>query len=303
MKLLAVLLLAVTGFAQKLDPIALADQSKDDPRILVMDYNQKDWSRANNKSVLWSWKPSDSGINDATSWTLPNDARLRNINGKRYMVTASGYGLIAVVGYPDKRKKWSINVGKASNVHGIELLPDGNVAMAASTGGWVRIYTASQAQDSAKYVQFDLKDAHNVLWDPSREVLWSLGMDKLVQLKIGGTSAAPTLTPAKTITMPDTSGHDLEAKLGDPNTLWITTGSATWSFDKRTEKFTLLQKVSGYKSINNQVSTGQRVQTRPHTSCTQNSWCTDIIEFFGPDDTRTREMAVYRARLWREDYQ
>ncbi|MBW8748062.1 MAG: hypothetical protein JF584_10955, partial [Acidobacteria bacterium] len=187
MKFLAVLLLAATGFAQKLDPIALADQSKDGPRILVMDYNQKDWSRANNKSVLWSWNPSDSGINDATGWTLPNDTRLRNINGKRYMVTASGYGLIAVVGYPDKQKKWSINIGKAPNVHGIELLPDGNVAMAASTGGWVRVYTASQAPDSAKYVQFDLKDAHNVLWDPSQRLLWSLGMDKLVQLKIGGT--------------------------------------------------------------------------------------------------------------------
>lgn len=303
--LLCLALITMSITAQKIAPIALADQSKGDPRILVMDYAQKDWSKENDKALLWSWKPADSGIDNAVGWTLPNDARLRRMpvwGDREFMVTCSGYGLLAVVSYPEKIRKWSINVGKQPNLHGIELLPNGNVAVAASTGGWVRIYTASQGISSGHYTEFLLEDAHNVLWDPSRNVLWALGQDQLVQLRVEGTAAEPQLTLAKRVKLPETSGHDLEAKLGDPNTLWITTGHSTWSFDKQTEQATRLKNDAGVKSINNQPGTGQLIETKPHATCTQNTWCTDVIEFAAPEDTRRRQMAVYRARLFYPDY-
>lgn len=285
--------------------IALTDQKAGDPRILLMDYAEKDWSVSNPKAVVWSWRPSDSGI-DSADWRLPTEAKLRNspIWGGQWMVTCDSDGFMAVVSYPGKMKKWSLNAGKHENVHGIELLPNGNVAAAASTAGWVRVYTASQGPSSSSYAQYNLPDAHNVLWDPHRQVLWAIGRNKLVQLHVGGTAAKPRLTAVATKILSADSGHDVEPNYGDPAKLWITAGESTWIYDKVTEKETLYQKVAGYKSINNQPASGQVVETRPHASCKADSWCTDVIEFFSPNDIRVRlGAAIYRARIWNPDYQ
>jgi hypothetical protein len=301
--LVACSLLAASDMTNAENYIALAEQATS--KILVMDYTQKNWDSSNSSAVKWNWQPSDSGIS-SEGWKLPNDARLRYNKtwGGEWVAIVAGYGRLAVVSYPGKIKKWSINIGSKPNVHGIELLPDGNVAVAASTGGWVRVYTASQGESSETYVQYNLPDAHNVLWDPARKTLWALGKDKLVQLRLEGTPANPTLTQTAVTTLPVGSGHDLEPKYGDPNTLWLTMGSSTWTFDKTQNKATLFQKVAGYKSINNQSATGQIIETKPHASCTNSSWCTDVIEFYSPADIRTRiGAAIYRARVWDPDYQ
>ena len=305
--------LAVALFASSFRPvaaqhpayIALTDQKDGDPQILLMDYAQTDWSESNRAAVAWSWRPSDSGIS-SEGWGLPTEAKLRNstVWGGQWMAVSDSYGFMAVVSYPGKIKKWSATAGRTANVHGIELLPNGNVAAAASTGGWVRIYTSSQGPSSSTYAQYNLPDAHSILWDPQRQVLWALGRNKLVQLKIHGTDATPSLTAVAITTLPADSGHDIEPKYGDPSRLWITTGGSTWTYDKATGVASIFQHVSGYKSINNQPAGGQVIETRPHTSCTQNGWCTDTIEFYSPVDVRTRpHSAIYRARIWNPDYQ
>jgi len=136
----AILFLALRLSGQTPKYVALTDQKAGDPRILVMDYGQKDWSSDNPRAVLWSWQPADSGI-DPAGWRLPTEAKLRNNSlwGGKWVAVCDSVGFMAVVSYPGKKVKWSLNAGKSSNVHGIELLPNGNVAAAASTGGWVRI--------------------------------------------------------------------------------------------------------------------------------------------------------------------
>jgi hypothetical protein len=306
--LLALSLLTSSGspvVAQHSQYIALTDQKAGDPQILLMNYAQADWSESNHAAVVWSWRPSESGIS-TLGWGLPTEAKLRNspLWGGQWMAVSDSYGIMAVVSYPGKVKKWSVAAGRSANVHGIELLPNGNIAAAASTGGWVRIYTSSQGPSSATYAQYNLPDAHSVLWDPQRQVLWALGRNKLVQLKISGTDAAPSLSAVATTILLADSGHDVEPKYGDPSKLWITTGGSTWIYDKTTDKATLFQRVSGYKSINNQPANLQVIETRPHSSCTQDAWCTDTIEFYSPDDVRTRlHAAIYRARIWNADYQ
>lgn len=291
--------------AQQPQYIALTDQKAGNPRILLMNYAQTDWSESNHAAVVWSWRPADSGI-PRDGWGLPTEAKLRNnaLWGGQWMAVSDSYGLMAVISYPGKIKRWSLSAGRSANVHGIELLPDGNIAAAASTGGWVRIYASSQGLSSSAYAQYNLPDAHSVLWDPHRQVLWALGRNRLVQLRIGGTDASPSLTAVATTILPADSGHDVEPKYGDPTRLWITAGGSTWIYDKVSDTATLLQRVSGYKSINNQLTTGQLIETRPRSSCTQDAWCTDTIEFYSPDDLRTRlHAAIYRARIWNPDYQ
>jgi hypothetical protein len=80
------------------------------------------------------------------------------------MAVSDSYGFIAVVSHPGKVKKWSATAGRTANVHGIELLPNGNVAAAASSGGWVRVCTASQGPSSSTYAQYNPFPTHTVFY-------------------------------------------------------------------------------------------------------------------------------------------
>jgi hypothetical protein len=288
------------------DPIALTDQAKADPKILVMDPAQQDWSAANPKAVLWSWRPAESGI-DPTSFGLPTEVKLRPVPawGKgQWMAVSDSRGFMGVVSYPGKEKRWFVDAGKPSNVHGIEILPNGNVAAAASTGGWVRVYTASQSATSSTYAQFGMPDAHNVLWDPQRQVLWAVGGKQLVQLKVEGEDAAPTLRLVTTTPLPTNGGHDLSPVYGDTDTLYVSTVKQVYLFHKSSNTFTLLQDMPNIKSINRQPATGQIIETSPHASCGEDNWCTNVFDLLSPAGERKRPTAaVYRARLFRADYQ
>jgi hypothetical protein len=288
------------------DPIALTDQAKGDPKILVMDLSQQDWSSANPKALLWSWRPAESGI-DTTSFGLPTEIKLRTVSawGKsKWMAISDSYGFMGVVSYPGKEKKWYVNAGRQSNVHGIEILPNGNVAAAASNGGWVRVYTASQGTGSSAYAQFDLPNAHNVLWDPQRQVLWAVGGRQLLQLKVEGTDGTPTLRLVNSTPLPTNDGHDLSPVYGDADMLYVTTVKQVYLFHKNNNSFKLLQDIPNIKSINRQASTGQIIETSPHASCKEDGWCTNVVDLLSPSGTRERPTAaVYRARLFRADYQ
>ena len=180
--------------------VVVTDQASD--RIIVLDTDDTSWTT---DSQRWSWKPTAAhGFGDLTdNWGLPDEAKLRHRDGRSYLLTTDSYGLAAVVPYPSgKGFHWAADVGRADNAHSIELLPSGNVAVTASTGGWLRIYTASQGRRSTTYVQMPLAGAHGVVWDPVTRLLWTLGDHELVGLKVGGTQAKPRLTRAITHPLP-----------------------------------------------------------------------------------------------------
>ena len=59
------------------------------------------------------------------------------------------------------------------------------------------------------------------------------------------------------------------------------------------------------KRINRQLATWQIIETSPHASCKckEDRWCTNF-DLLSPADVRKRPIsAVYRARLFRADYQ
>ena len=135
----------------------------------------------------WSWSPKD--VNGITlGWGLPSGVKLRRseVWGGEWMLVVDSRGLAAIVPYPagDSYKWFRVIDG---NLHSAELLPDGNIALAASTGGWVRIYTSSQGPASDYYVEYPLPGAHGVLWDPTLELLWAVGDHELVGLRVLGT--------------------------------------------------------------------------------------------------------------------
>ncbi|PST84270.1 hypothetical protein C7T94_05990 [Pedobacter yulinensis] len=222
----------------------------------------------------WNWKPTAArGYNDTQldAWGNPNDFKLREVPGSGwggvYVAAIGNKGLVTLINYATGNKKWAATVGGTTtdNIHGVELLPNGNIVVAASTGGWVKIWGSSSLGSSVS--TYALPDAHQVLWDPALNRLWALGGNKLVKLIVGGTAAAPTLSAETVYTMPTGGGHAIGAKYGNTNQLYVSSGSKVYVFTKSgigagfAEANGNINRV-GVKAISNQPD-GTVVLTRP----------------------------------------
>lgn len=230
------------------------------------------------------------------------------------MAVTDSRGLAALIPYPAGNKKlWGANVG--GNPHAAEVLPNGNVAVASSNGGWVRIYTSSQGSDSATYAEYKQPSAHGALWDPVREILWTIGNSEIAGLKISGTAAAPEISVHVRLQVDRLNGHDIQPVYGDADRLWVASGGKVYQYVISTNSLDLAypgtDKISrvGVKAIGNQWS-GQVVQTvtddakTPKGGCsTRNNWCTESVDFFQPDSVRTAPgAAFYKARIMNPFY-
>ncbi len=299
-------------------------------KIEIYDPAVTDWNTS--AALKHSWYPNGSNgfTNPTNGWGLPSDARLRNstfFGGQQLLVTDS-YGFCAIIPYPSLTgKKWAINLGAATNPHSIELLPNGNVAIAASDGNFVRVYTSSQGTWSTNHDSFNLKSAHAVLWDPTYNRLWVTGQDAvtlkhiLTALIITGTAAAPHIeedTDRQSF-LPTPWGHDVQPYTGDVNKLWVSTNAEVYIYDKTTKIFQLAPNNIGnrtfVKAISNQPS-GTVVLTRPDAKKTPvpsepsrlNGWTTSYVDFYSPTGVyqssgHRNGAAWYKGRIWTPDYQ
>lgn len=291
--------------------IATTDQASE--RILVLDPSVGDWrATGNRKALKWSWAPSaaDGFTAPDLGWRYVDEVKLRYSakDDTRYVLATASYGFVGLIHFPSGKRKWSVNaddgVAPLDNPHSAELLPDGNVAAAASDGGWLRVYTASQGPDSDTYVEYPLPGAHGVQWDAKRRLLWAVGDHHIVALAYGGTPANPTLTEVRATELPTPHGHDLQPVYGDHDAYWVTTGTQVYQYRTSTDTFTtdypLADRLnrSGVKAVSTNPATGQVLQTTPRAGCAT-TWCTDTVELFGPDAERTRPDAqFYKARWW-----
>jgi|GEM_PF-160610 len=293
--------------------VAITDQASS--RIVVLDPSDPDWNGGD--AVKWSWSAHGcSGFAGLEAgWGLPTDAKIRRVPawGGLWMVVTDSLGLAAIVPYPEGNfRKWGLRLD--GNLHSAELLPDGNIAVAASTGGWVRVYTSSRGRDSAAYSEYRLPGAHGVQWDPDRHCLWALGDDELVALQVAGTSGSPVLEVRMKTELPTRHGHDLQPVYGDPDRMWVSTGTAVYQYVKSQNLFDSGFPGNGrisrksVKSVGN-LKDGRVVSTVPdglvrtNTPYPLNDWSTEIVDFFMDDESRRwAGGAIYKARVWRPEY-
>ncbi|QGV80170.1 DUF6528 family protein [Streptomyces ficellus] len=293
--------------------VLLADQAS--KRVLVLDGRRRDWDPAAAPAVVkWAFSPVGDAryadLDPGVSWVHPSEAKVRRWRGRTYVLTVASYGFAAVVAYPSGRRYFGAALSPGTvrhNPHSIELLPDGNVAVAGSTGGVVRLYAAGArpGRPGAAYVDHPLKDAHGLQWDAARRVLWALGGDRLVALEVGGTTAAPTLTVTSEARLPTPHGHDLGQVAGDPDRLWVSSGSAVYQYVKSTGAF--LRDYPGaaaisrarVKAVGDDPVTGQVLSTVPERGLGE-SWWTRTVAVHRPSGTyRLANGGVYKARWWR----
>jgi len=295
--------------------------------IEVYDAAVTDWNKP--EARKWNWKPAVSnGFNatESNGFGGGSDARLRQVKawGDSTFMAVTDTKLAAIITWPGAVKKWSLTI--EGNLHAAEILPNGNLALAASDGNWVRVYSTSQGPANTNFVQYDLNAAHAVLWDPTYNLLWVTGQDPvtaahiLTALEIGGTAAAPELkevTAYRSI-LPTAWGHDVAPYYGDVNRLWVSTNGGVYVYNKTSKTFVVAPGGSNrtfVKSVGNIVG-GPLVQTRadanksptPAVSCSLNGWATSTVDFYSPSGSlyTTRVAAgacFYKARVLNSQYQ
>ncbi|MEU6820530.1 DUF6528 family protein [Streptomyces atriruber] len=297
-------------------PVLLTEQAS--RRILVLDPGRRVWDPAADPSVVrWEFSPvGDPRYRDLlpdVSWVYPCEAKVRVHRRRTYVLTTASFGFVAVVEHPTGRRYWGTAIGPGDdlfNPHSAEILPDGNVAVACSTGARVRLYAASQGPRATRYAEAELKGAHALHWDGARGVLWALGDDELVTYEVGGTAARPTLertygiglpvgTPGKT-----PGGHDLFPVCGRPGRLWVTTNAAVFQYEKKGRVF--VQDFAGaaeisrksVKAVGDDPRTGQVVTTVPEAGLGETWWTTTVSVHRPESSYKLVDGGIYKARWW-----
>ncbi|MFB6890277.1 DUF6528 family protein [Kitasatospora sp. NPDC056327] len=290
--------------------VAVVDQAS--RRVLVLQSAEELSALAafggqDGRPVVWSWSADAAGdvrdLDPRRSWEHPDEAKSRVRHGRRYLLTTASGGLAAVVDTTTGAVAWATDTGPAANPHSAELLPDGNVAVAASTGGWVRLYAASLGPRSTAHAEFRLPGAHGLHRDGRTGLLWALGDETLTALRVGGTAAAPTLTAERTVPLPERGGHDLAPVLAAPGRFWVSTAAHLWRYDPAADRFSRIRLGSEraereIKSVGDEPGTGRLLTAAPdHTGpC---SWCTSVLTLHRPDGARSLPGThLYKARWW-----
>ena len=271
----------------------------------------------NSAERAWSWKPTAAlGFTDLATFNSPTDAKIRyNRSQNKYVVAVcSSRGFMGLVDFATGKKLWQVSLTGNPNPHAIEYLPNGNVAVAASLGNWIRIYTSSQGSTSTKYTEVTLFGAHGVLWDPDRKVLWGLGDEEITAYTVGGSAAAPTLTEVTKYrqAVAGVNGHDLSPVYGNKNRLWVTSDSI-YQYDIPTKQFLRSYDYgnaisrAGVKGISNFPDSNTTVHVFPNnTYLTHDSdrvfvTLTDHGKIYGRTHSHDTG-AYYKVRSWISAY-
>ncbi|MDG4857646.1 DNRLRE domain-containing protein [Streptomyces sp. T-3] len=165
------------------------------------------------------------------------------------VVGDGGSGFVGVVPYPAlSGYAFAVNVGgtDTANLHGVELLPDGSVAVALSRGR-VEVYTRGQGAPGSPASAWatpasvqSLPGAHSILWDasdPAHPYLWAIGDTEIVRYAyLGSGKIAQAGTgdrfplPKKGANLP--YGHDIEPVHGNPDRFWVSANAGAVQFSK-----------------------------------------------------------------------
>ena len=236
----------------------------------------------------------------------------------------------AIYSYPTGKRLWYTRT-PGSNPHSIEMLPSGNIVIASSTDGILRLFRTSGLVDKNKdvaktYLDYNLEDAHSVLWDPDYEVLWALGANELRAYKIKGEGIRERLEKVEqmSITLPEGKcfGHDLSPDYTDTLYLYLTVGSCVMRLNKEnmslSEEFPnsdILSR-SNVKGFSNNPSgnffaTGETGGEGCEWKDWENaSWCTNTIYYYRENGETlekitltTEKSAFYKTRAFCGLYQ
>ncbi|WPU92720.1 DUF6528 family protein [Mucilaginibacter sabulilitoris] len=262
--------------------IIMADQSKQ--RVAIADVSKK--------AIIWEWEPANSNVKTEYVKWFSSISEAKPVYNMQYvLVTASGGG-VALVRIADKKAVFYAYAG--GNTHSAEVLPDGNIVSASSTGQYLTIFKVDTlvSPDKVYSKKIDIEFGHNVVWDNSNKVLWSAAMNKLKAFKYNFNCGNPDLELVETIDLLGTESHDLFPVYHE-NKLWLTDTSAIYTFDPATKKIAKTNfSRRSIKSISSGPSGFPVILSEP-----KEKWWTDaVIDIKGNTVFEQNGLKLYKAR-------
>ena len=252
----------------------------------------------------WQWtKAADSGLSAAEqAWfDLPDEAK-PVYNRTCVLVTASGGGVV-LIRIADKKAMFYAKPG--GNPHSAEVLPDGNVVVASSTGNLLSVYVYNGADSYVSRPAFTMPvhSAHNVVWDRKRGCLWTATGAQLLKLAYNGKRTAPELTQVRSYDMAagNTDAHDLAPVCGE-DAMYVSTNQHVYKFDCAAEKFLDVQifQQNTIKSISTGPEGYSTIVMRP-TSGGSNWWSAEVCDMKGNRLFNRAGYQIYKARWYVEN--
>ncbi len=277
------------------------------------------------KAEIWDFTRGANGIRTASVKYREN-----TVYGDVIVSATYGYGPI-IVEYPSKKELW---VGWAerggSNPHSVELLPSGNLVLASSTDGIVRIFNSynhiKKIDKSITYTDYALSGAHGLLYDPDNNYLWALGSFELVAYEVidngDGTESLKKVDGVGGDIPSPRSGHDLSADLTNSRYIYLTNVSGVARYDKQTNTFETTFPGSNVLSRGNLKSFSNNTENNfvscyPYISTSREwdnkdiaGWCSDTMYYsvskgngqFDVKTFTTKKSALYKLRTFCGQY-
>lgn len=196
----------------------------------------------------WSWTASDSP-------SIPAEFRpkFRSTDDcKPYpdgllLITSSSRG-VALIQQETKR---CLFLAEVANAHSACLLPDSQIAVAASTSGdEIQFFSRDDKQKPAAVKQrISLLGSHGVVWDGFRKSLWALGTEELLEIKYNGDPIDPAAwSVAARHRLPSEGGHDL-SPAGDDTHLFVTTQTQVLRFNMNDTSFEVAEGFGDHLNV------------------------------------------------------
>jgi hypothetical protein len=284
-----VLVLALGCMACSSGPqIVICEQAQ--ARIVILDADA-DWNTP--EALTWEWRAreTESLAEAERAWfEHPTDAK-PVLGGDYLLITASGGG-VALLRIRDQALLFRAFVG--GNPHSAELLPDGAIVTASSTGSQLQLWKMEQPEQAVQSLAFS--DAHGVAWDPQTARLWALGDRELIALSYLGKDARDPLQIVERFTLPSPGGHDLSRDRSGG--LLLSTHTSCFRFDPVGAQFWEIPALAGIADIKS-ISEPQHLPKGLPTVYVraETSWWSDNVASTQPDWQRQLVGShIYKAR-------
>ena len=179
--------------------IILAEQSAS--RVAIADIKSQ--------SIVWEWNPAmQPDIKKEHVKWFGNMSDAKPVKKGKYILACASGGGVALIRIADKKTIFYAYAG--GNTHSIELLPDGNIVSASSTGNFMRIFICNKKSRSeeTQHKDFSLHDGHNLVWDEKRQLLYTVSDNQFVRYRTI-TTEEPRTYSSRFLTIPGYGAHDL----------------------------------------------------------------------------------------------
>ena len=227
---------------------------------------------------LWRWDPkADSNLTAQAAASFSHVDECKPVDGGRTILVNASHGGVAAVDVATCQAKWyAFMSDHRAGPHSVDLLPDGRIAVANSTGvdALQIVDLNGHPFDPSKQKTVNalpVAGAHGVVWDGHREKLYVLGYTNLLEL-----AYLPETMGVKVLRTWDYSsacgdpyGHDLvpDGRGG----YYFTNHTGVWGFNPEDGAFVRILDIKNVKSFSRDAVKGDLL------AIPRESWWTDRL--------------------------